>query len=273
MINKTSKTILGKIIETKKHEVEHAQKTVPLSHLKKQLLNSPPGRPFASCLRQRGRITLIAEAKRRSPSKGLIRRDFDVRAITRAYTKAGASAISVLTDRSFFGGDPTYIELARKNTDLPVLYKEFVIDLYQLYQARALGADAVLLIVKILTPSSLADLLGLAGELGLEALVETHNAMEIQQAITAGAKIIGINNRDLDTFHTDIRTTVMLRHEITDPRITIVSESGIRSRQDMEILAREGVHAALVGETLMRRPDLEYATRELLGYTAAGEVG
>lgn len=272
MINAEKQSILNEILQVKKLEVARAKKTISLPELKQQIRKVPPARPFSPRLRQPGRVALIAEIKRCSPSRGLIRKDFDVRAITRAYTRAGVDAISVLTDCSFFGGNPGYIELARKNTGLPVLCKEFIIDPYQLYQARALGADAVLLITKILTPSCLSGLLELAGKLGMEALVETHNAVEIRQAISAGAKIVGINNRDLDTFHTDLGTTLKLRSEITDPEITIISESGIKSRQDMELLAGKGIHAALVGETLMRRPDLEHTARELLGKTTAGEV-
>jgi len=273
MMEARPNSILTEIIRVKKLEVANAKQNVPLSELKQQVQKLPSTRPFASCLQQPGKVALIAEIKKRSPSKGLIRNEFDVAAITRSYTRSGAAAISILADQNFFGGDPEYIRKARKNTHLPILFKEFIIDPYQLYQARILGADAVLLIVKILTPSELAYLMALAGELGLEVLTETHNGGEIRQAIKAGAKIVGINNRNLETFQTNIETTFLLRREITDPEITVVSESGISSRRDMEKLARHQVHAALIGEALMRRPDLDSAVRELLGNTGAGEVG
>lgn len=265
-------SILSEIVKVKKTEVARIKEIIPLWQLEKEIKKLPPTRSFASQLRQPGKITLIAELKKRSPSKGLIRWDFNVIDITRAYTRSGAAAISVLTDTSFFGGKPEYLGYVRKNTHLPVLCKEFIIDPYQLYRARALGADAVLLIVKILSFDQLTELMELAEKLGLEVLVETHNEEEIQQALAAKAKIIGINNRNLDTFRTDINTTLRLRKEITDPDITVVSESGIRSPLDMEKLAKHNVHAALVGETLMRQANLDRAVQELLSVNTR-EVG
>lgn len=272
MIAPTNNSILADIILAKKLEVGAAKKVTPLADIKQEIDKLPPARTFASQLRRQDRVALIAEVKRRSPSKGLLRHHFDVPAIARDYTQAGAAALSVLIDQRFFGGDPGFIVQARENSDLPILCKEFIVDPYQIYQARLLGADAILLIVKVLTGTDLDHFTSLAKRLGLEVLVETNTSEEIKQALQAGAKIIGINNRNLDTFQTDIDTTLSLRHAITEPEITVVSESGIRSHNDMKLLKEHGIHAALVGETLMRRSDIKQAVRELTGFEGNGEV-
>jgi indole-3-glycerol phosphate synthase len=272
MMSSQKNSILAKIIKRKKEEISQTKQVIPLSVMKDQISGLPPTRPFRQRLRRQKDVALIAEIKRKSPSKGIIREDFSVPAISRAYTRAGAEAISVLTDRNFFGGDPGFIKVARENSNLPILCKEFIIDPYQIYQARLLGADAILLIIKILTPPELKYFINLAQKLGLEALVETSNAGEIKQAIEAGAKIIGINNRDLDTFQTDLYKTLSLRRKITSPEITVVSESGINSHRDMKLLADNKVHAALVGEALMRKTQLEKAVRELIDPSSDKEV-
>jgi indole-3-glycerol phosphate synthase len=272
MMSSQKNSILAEIIKRKKEEISQTKQVTPVSSLKEQILPLPPTRPFGSQLRRQKGVALIAEIKRKSPSKGMLREDFSVPVISRAYTKAGAAAMSILIDHKFFGGDPDFIKVAREHSNLPILYKEFIIDPYQLYQARLLGADAVLLIVKILTCAELKYFMALAKRLGLETLVETSSAGEIEQAIEAGAKIIGINNRNLDTFQTDLYKTLSLRRKITSPEITVVSESGINSHRDMKLLADNKVHAALVGEALMRKTQLEKAVRELIDPSSDKEV-
>lgn len=265
-------SILAKILAAKKAELAREKEITPLGRLEQAISRLPATRGFASRLRQGNDIALIAEIKKRSPSRGEIRPGLNVADTARAYTRAGAAAISVLADKTFFGGSPEDVKTARQNTPLPLLYKEFVIDPYQLYLARAAGADAALLIVRALSPAMLFTLIELAGNIGLEVLVEVHDEKELELALAAGALVIGINNRDLHTFRTDIKVTLWLRKQITDPRVTIVSESGIRTRQDMLELARHGVHAALVGEALAGSSDPELAAKKLLGKPAGREV-
>jgi indole-3-glycerol phosphate synthase len=207
---------------------------------------------------------LIAEVKKASPSKGLIRADFDPVAISRIYEEAGASAISVLTDEKYFQGSLEYLKSIRTAVDLPLLRKDFVIDEYQIHEARAAGADAVLLIVAALTKGELAEFQEIAWRLGMTALVEVHTAEEMEVAVEIGAKVIGINNRNLQTFETTLDTTMDLASKAPKDSV-LVSESGIFSRSDVERVASAGVSAILVGESLMREPDPGLKIRELLG--------
>ena len=261
--------ILDQIVEHKKKEIAASKARIKLDAMVEkcgQLSGSMVGvgRSFGEGLKKTGEVTLIAEIKKASPSKGLIRPDFDPASIAAIYTFAGAAAISVLTDREFFQGSPVYLQQARAVTDLPLLRKDFIIDSYQIYEARLMGADAILLIMAILTDRDAASFLNTAVGLGLECLVEVHTGEELDRALALGAKIIGINNRNLQTFKTDLETTFRLRQSINDRNITVVSESGINTVHDVIRLRDHGVHAMLVGEALMRESDIESKIRELL---------
>ena len=242
--------ILDRIIAQKKIEVEK---------------NKKKSRSLAASLRKPGEVALIAEIKKASPSKGLIREDFDPGEIARIYSTSGASAISVLTDKEFFRGSPEYLSTARSVSKLPLLRKDFIIDPYQIYEARLLGADAILLIMAVLTDREAGEFQGIAAGLGMECLVEVHTKEELKRALALDAQIIGINNRNLQTFQTELETTFRLREMISDPNITVVSESGINSRDDVLKLKEHEVHAMLVGEALMRERDIAKKVSELLG--------
>ncbi|MCX5877376.1 MAG: indole-3-glycerol phosphate synthase TrpC [Deltaproteobacteria bacterium] len=227
-------------------------------------LEIPPPRGFIRALTDCAGVAVIAEAKKASPSKGVIRPDFDPVAIARSYQAGGAQALSVLTDVDFFQGSLAYIPAVRAAVVLPVLRKDFIIDPLQIREARAYGADAILLIAAILETSQIEDYLGLATELGMDALVEVHDEAEVEKAVAAGSRLIGVNNRDLRDFSMDLNTTFRLQKMIPKD-IPLVSESGIRDHQDMLRLAEHGIRAALVGETLMRAADLAEALRTLVG--------
>lgn len=264
--------ILETIVEHKRTEVAAHKQALPLETLREEIDKLPPTRSLSAALRKPGEVTLIAEIKKASPSKGLIREDFDAVAIAKIYTESGAAAISVLTDEKFFQGKPEYVRQVRKVTNLPLLRKEFIIDPYQIYQARVLGADAILLIAGILETAELLNFQLLARELGLECLVEVHTEAELTKAVNAGAKLIGINNRDLRVFKTDINTTFQLKDLIKDPEIIVVSESGINTREDVLQLTEHRVDAMLVGESLMRQPDIAGQLHYLLGRQPADKV-
>lgn len=256
--------ILQKIIAHKKVELASCKEKTPLKALEESLPGSPAPRPFAPALRRRGQVAIIAEAKKASPSKGILCQDFDPVKIALEYEQAGAAAISVLTEEKFFLGQPSYLTQVRQATGIPVLRKDFIIDPYQIYESRVLGADAVLLIAAVLSGEQLAELRMLAASLGMSSLVEVHTEMELALALSAGADIIGINNRDLNTFETDLNKTFSLLGLINDKRITVVSESGIKTHADIMKLKEGGVHAALVGEALVRSADPGEALKELL---------
>jgi len=215
---------------------------------------APPTRDLEGALRSSAYVSVIAECKRRSPGAGEIRPGLDPVALTRSYEAAGAKALSVLTDAHYFGGSLADLAAARAATTLPVLRKDFTIDPLHVLEARAAGADAVLLIVRILSDEALRELHALAGQLGMSALVEAHDAGEVRRALDAGARILGINNRDLAAFTTDLDTTLRLL-EAVPPNVEVVSESGIRTPDDVARLAGAGVDAILVGETLLCAPD------------------
>ncbi|MBN2077256.1 MAG: indole-3-glycerol phosphate synthase TrpC [Dehalococcoidales bacterium] len=256
--------ILDDIVADKIPEVERRKRELPLEELKKQIQEQSAPLDFTSALKG-DRIKLIAEVKKASPSKGIIRDDFDPVDIARTYADNGAAAISVLTDEKYFMGSLEYLRKIRKALDkpIPLLRKDFILDEYQVYEARSAGADAILLIVAILEPEKLTELLELSHRLGLKCLVETHNEYECEIAVNNGAGIIGINNRDLRTFTVDIETTGRLRQLITADRI-VVSESGIRNRNDIERLKSWNVDAVLIGESLMASADIAAAMREFL---------
>jgi len=258
-----TRMILQKIVENKREELMRQKEILPLADLRQMLADQPPTLDFTGAIRGRG-SAVIAEVKHRSPSKGLIREDFDPVAIAGIYEKNGASAISILTERKFFGGSAAYVPRIRKALNLPLLRKDFIIDTYQISETRVLGADALLLIARILEQGQLREFLGLASELGLAALVEVHDETDLEKAISSGARIVGINNRDLETFRTDLETSIRLARRIPKG-VTVVSESGISNRGDIERLMGAGIHAFLIGESLMREKDIGRKLRELLG--------
>jgi indole-3-glycerol phosphate synthase len=255
--------MLQKILEQKKREVAARKAERPAGALERACRSVPAVRDFETALRPpSGGIRVIAEVKRASPSRGLLAPSFDAVALATAYATYGAAAISVLTDETFFGGHLDHLVAVRAAVPLPVLRKDFTIDEYQLWEARAAGADAVLLIVAALDASSLTDLLLAAKGLGLGALVEVHTRAELDVAAAAGARVIGINNRDLQTFETRLETTLGLL-PLVPPGATIVSESGFSSGADVRRVAAAGAHAVLVGEALVTAPDLPAKLREL----------
>jgi indole-3-glycerol phosphate synthase len=251
--------ILDTIVARKKEEVA-ALKARGIAALAQEI--SPP-RGFIRALTDFPGVAVIAEAKKASPSKGVIRPDFDPVAIARSYQTGGAQALSVLTDVDFFQGSLAYIPAVRAAVTLPVLRKDFIIDPLQIREARAYGADAILLIAAILETSQIEEYQGLALELGMDALVEVHDEAELEKAVAAGSRLIGVNNRDLRDFSMDLNTTFRLQKMIP-AEIPLVSESGIRDHRDMVRLAAHGVRAALVGETLMRAADPAEALRMLV---------
>ncbi len=259
--------ILDTIIAHKRKELAIEQAQVPLAKLEDQISNLPPTRDFRDAIADRDRdaVKLIAEVKKKSPSKGIIREDFHPVSIAETYVENGAAAISILTDRHFFAGELDYLCAIRDAVDVPLLRKDFTIDPYHIYQARVAGADAVLLIVAALTASQLRTFMEVAASLSLACLVEVHTPEELEIALAVDAQIIGINNRDLRTFHTDIATTFRLREAIPSDRV-VVSESGIYSREDVLRLQEAGIHAMLVGESLMRSPDIGEQVRRLISW-------
>ena len=257
-------TILDEIVANKRREVVEARARIPEKELERRLADAPPVRDFRAALEHPGQVRVIAEVKKASPSAGLLRADFDPVAIARVYARHGAAAISVLTDAPFFQGQLSYLAAVRAAVSPPLLRKDFILDRYQLLEARQAGADAVLLIAEILTDAELTRLQREAGELGLQALVELHDAANLPRVLDSGARLIGVNNRDLRTFVTRLEHTLELA-ERCPADCCLVSESGIRNRQDVLRLQAGGVRAVLVGETLMRSADIGARLAELLG--------
>jgi len=255
--------ILDRIVQVKKREVARLRESGSLDAMRKAALDTPLPHDFRAAL-EGAPCAVIAEVKRSSPSKGRIREDFDPLAIAFLYEENGAAAISVLTDEPFFEGKKEYLSGIRGRVSLPLLRKDFIIDPYQLCETRIIGADAVLLIAAILEGAKLAYMIEMAESLGIASLVEVHSGEELERAVAAGAEIIGINNRNLQTFHVDLNTTIELVSRIPEGKV-VISESGIETRGDVERLMSKGVHVFLVGETLMRAPDVGAKIRELLG--------
>ncbi|WIG57212.1 MAG: Indole-3-glycerol phosphate synthase [Rhodanobacteraceae bacterium] len=252
--------ILKTILVRKREEVAERKARVPLAELRARHADASPVRGFAAALHQRtgaGQAAVIAEIKKASPSKGLIRADFDPAAIARSYERGGATCLSVLTDGDFFQGSDAYLREARDACSLPVLRKDFTVDVYQVHEARAIGADAILLIAAALDNAVFVNLHALAIECQLDVLVEVHNAVDLQRALmltNPSRTLIGINNRDLRTFQTTLETTLSLKGAVPDDRL-LVTESGIASREDVLRMRAAGVDAFLVGETFMRAAD------------------
>lgn len=259
--------ILRKILCRKREEVAQRSAVLPLNELSQRAQAAAPVRGFARALRdsvEAGQSAVIAEIKKASPSKGVLRENFDPAAIARSYQAGGASCLSVLTDVDFFQGADEYLQQARAACALPVLRKDFVLDPYQVYEARALGADCILLIVAVLEDEMLMELLQLAGYLGMDALVEVHDATEMERALATPASLIGVNNRNLRTFETSLETTIELLPAFPLDRL-LVTESGIHSRDDVQLMRNNGVHAFLVGEAFMRADNPGERLAELFG--------
>jgi indole-3-glycerol phosphate synthase len=257
-------TFLDRILADKREELASAMRSVPFAELKARLPQAPPPRPFGEALRG-DTVRLIAEVKKASPSRGVLREQFDPLALARAYAGAGAAAVSVLTDERHFQGSLDHLASIRQALlqGPPLLRKDFLFDHYQLYEARVHGADAVLLIAAVLNSALLAQLLGLVRALDMEALVEVHDELELERALMASATLVGINNRDLRTFKVDLATTERLR-PLVPAGVTVVAESGILTRGDVERLRTADVDAVLIGEALVTAPDPAAKIRELM---------
>ena len=259
--------ILRKILDFKIQEVAEQAERLPLKELRRRLAYAPPLRPFADAVRGRlaaGAPAVIAEIKRASPSQGLLRPHFDPAAIAAGYEAAGATCLSVLTDREFFQGGEEYLREARAACGLPALRKDFMVDLYQVYEARAMGADCILLIAAALDDGPMAELAALSAELGMDVLVEVHDAGELERALALEVPLVGINNRDLRTFETRLETTLDLLARIPADRV-VVTESGIHTPADVARMRAAGVHAFLVGEAFMRADAPGEKLAELFG--------
>jgi indole-3-glycerol phosphate synthase len=256
--------ILERIVASKRREIAEAKVRMPEAELNHRLRDAPPVRDIRSALDRPPRVQILAEVKRASPSAGILRADFEPVAIARIYEAHGAAAISVLTDEPFFQGSLAYLTAIRAAVALPVLRKDFILDPYQLLEARVAGADAVLLIAECLDSDALPHLLQRTHELGMKALVELYNAENLPRIVESGARLIGVNNRDLRTFVTRLEHTLDLAARMPSD-CCLVSESGIRTRQDIERLRQAGVRAVLVGEIFMRAPDIGAKVDELLG--------
>jgi indole-3-glycerol phosphate synthase len=258
--------VLEQILSYKRQEVETSKKSLGQRALHERAEAAGPVRPFVEALRSRltmETVALIAEIKKASPSKGLIRADFDPASLARAYEAGGATCLSVLTDAPSFQGRPEYLTVSREATRLPVLRKDFMIDPYQVVEARALGADCILIIMAAVDDGLAQDLARTAGDLGMDVLAEVHDEAELDRALRLDTKLIGINNRDLKTFATDLAVTERLAPRVPPDRL-VISESGIFTHADLERLVACGVRAFLVGESLMRQQNVEHATRSLL---------
>ncbi len=256
--------ILDKIVDKTLIRVEQSKQKVSLEELKSQLPIITYDYPFEQALREEG-MSFIMEVKKASPSKGLIAPDFPYVDIAKDYEKIGASAISILTEPDFFQGSIQYLKEIRQNVSIPLLRKDFTIDEYMIYEAKVYGANAILLICAILDDQQLTNYLKLAHDLGLSAIVETHDEEEMQRALKSGARIIGVNNRNLKDFTVDFHNSIRLRNMVDDD-IVFVSESGIKTYEDIHTLEENNVNAVLIGETLMRATNKQAMFDELRGY-------
>lgn len=254
-------SILERIAQHKLEEVSKAKKDRPLQTLAKE--QSLESRDFIGALKTNSTPAIIAEIKKASPSKGLIREDFDVAEIATIYAQNGAKCLSVLTDIDFFQGHPDYLALAKSQCTLPVLRKDFILDPYQIYESQALGADCILLIVAMLDDVQLHDFCQLSQELEMAVLVESHTKEELDRAIKVPTPLMGINNRSLHTFKTDIQLSIELKHYIPEDKI-IITESGINSREDIKFMQSHGINTFLIGESLMRAKNIGVALKALI---------
>ncbi len=258
--------VLSRIFEAKRAALPGLMAARPLVEIKAEAKDAPPTRGFAAALRSADRpVALIAEVKKASPVKGVVREDFEPVSIARAYQQAGAHALSVLTDVAFFQGSPDYLHLCRDATSLPALRKDFTADAYHVYEARVLGADAVLLIAACLERSQIREWRELAEELGMDALVEAHSEEEAELAIETGATLVGLNNRDLKTFETTLDVSEQVIPRIAG-RATVVSESALHTPEDVARVARAGARAVLIGTAFCKAPDPGAKVREVMGW-------
>ena len=258
--------ILKNILEHKTEEIRDRRTAVPLQDLKQQAVDCPPQRGFTTAIRQtidNNKPAIIAELKKASPSRGVIRMDFQPDQIARAYSEAGATCLSVLTDITFFQGSDAYLQQARQACALPVLRKDFMIDPYQVYESKVIGADCILLIVAALTDMQMQELAEIANELGLDVLVEVHDREELERGLMLRTPLIGINNRNLHTFETDLETTIGLLPDVFPDRI-VVTESGIHSRANVVMMRKHRVDTFLIGELFMQAPDPGKKLKELI---------
>lgn len=256
-IDDKTPTVLRRIVARKWEEIAERKHRVSLAECKARANDEPPCRGFAAALEGRvrqSRPAVIAEVKKASPSKGILRDPFEPAAIARSYAEAGAACLSVLTDRDFFQGSEDYLQQAREACSLPVIRKDFMVAPYQIYESRWVGADCILLIAACLSEDQMQELAGIAREIGLDVLVEVHSQAELEQALRLPTPLVGINNRDLHSFEVALETTYDLHLRIPEDRIT-VTESGIQTREDVENMQRRGIHAFLVGESFMRADD------------------
>ncbi len=257
--------ILEKIISVKHREIEESRSVVALSGLERQCSSLPPTRDFVHALRSRvekSQPAVIAEIKKASPSKGVIREDFDPVKIASSYEQSGAACLSVLTDREFFQGAPEYLTAVKAETAIPVIRKDFIIDPYQVYEARAIGADCILLIVAALETAQMRELERVARGIDMAVLVEVHSREELESALELETPLIGINNRNLRTFETDIRTSLLVAERIPSERV-VITESGINNKEDVALMVENSIYAFLVGESMMRKPDPGVALKDL----------
>lgn len=258
-------SVISVIVEKKKERLSYSKGKVSLNELKGRIREIEKPLDFKKAvLRKDGPVKLICELKKSSPSKGLIRDGFDLHRISAVYEDKAVDAISVLTEEDYFSGDLAYIPALKKTVTRPILRKDFIFDEYQIYESRASGADALLLIASLLDRNQAEEYIHLSGEMGLAVLFEVHDARELEKALRAGAETIGINNRDLATLEVDIRTTLKLKREIPAGKV-VVSESGIRTKDDISKLLENGIDAALIGTTLMEAPDIGKKIDELRG--------
>lgn len=256
-------TILDEIIRHKTTEIAAAKARLPFFELEKRISDAPPARGFVAALRKSRPPGLIAEVKKASPSAGIIRADFDPVSIALTYQSAGAACLSVLTDEQFFQGHLNFLHAIRQAVEIPVMRKEFIIDRYQIAEARTAGADCILLIAECLTASELQDLYDYSTSLGMDTLIEFYDDENLPKVLATGCPLVGINNRDLRSFHTSLERTFRIRPQIP-PEIVFVSESGIRTYSDIERLRASNVGAVLVGESLMRQADIAAAVKSLM---------
>lgn len=258
--------ILKRILQRKVEEIEERSQQISMPSLSQQAANRPPPRGFIEAIKARLQLqqpAIIAEIKKASPSKGILRVDFDPVTIAKSYEQNGATCLSVLTDKDFFQGANEYLQQVHQASTLPILRKDFIIDAYQVYEARAIGADCILLIVAALGDAQLHDLAGLANHLDMDVLIEVHDASELERALLLNMPLIGINNRNLRTFATDLNTTLELLQWINEKYI-VVSESGIHTHDDIALLRDAGVHTFLIGESFMTAPNPGTALTNLI---------
>ena len=256
-------SVLDNIITQKKKEIETLKKHKPLDETVAEF-NLYPKRSFSQAITHSEEISIIAEVKKASPSLGVIRADFEPLKIAKTYEENGASAISVITDKKFFQGDINFLPEVKTAVELPILRKDFIIDPYQVYETKLYGADALLLISTVLSVQQLKKLLNLTHKLGMEALVEVHNEKDLKKALEAGARMVGINNRNLNTLKVDLQTCLCLKEKVPEDKI-LVAESGIKTREDILSLEKAGFEAALIGTALIQAQDIGKKLKEFLG--------